>query len=105
MTLENFSGTDALLLEAIHVIRKLAACRAKIEERVTAPGATALTRTRQLHAEGNGANERLGVSDALSDPIVRAVMAADRIDPDCVAALMRHMAARLAKRATSSERA
>jgi len=38
------------------------------------------------------------VSEALSDPIVLALMAADRVDPKCVEDLMRCTAARLARR-------
>jgi phospholipid transport system substrate-binding protein len=37
-----------------------------------------------------------GVSEALADPIVRAVMAADRLDPKAVEALLRGAGARLA---------
>lgn len=49
--------------------------------------------------EGAGsANRRLGVSDALADPMVQALMAADGIDPRNVMALMRRTAARLAIR-------
>lgn len=47
------------------------------------------------------ANRRFGVSDALGDQIVQALMAADRIDPSSVAALMRRMAVRLHLRATA----
>ena len=42
-----------------------------------------------------------GVSEALADPIVQALMAADRIAPTAVAALSRLMAGRLATRACS----
>jgi hypothetical protein len=38
-----------------------------------------------------------GVSEALADPIVQALMAADRVDPKSVEALVRCMAARLAR--------
>jgi hypothetical protein len=46
----------------------------------------------------------LSLAEALADPIVQALVAADRIDPENVAALMRRMAARLASRARSSGR-
>lgn len=36
-----------------------------------------------------------GVRDALADPIVQALLAADHVDPQEVADLARHMAARL----------
>ena len=36
-----------------------------------------------------------GVRDALADPIVQALLAADRVDPQEVADLVRRMAARL----------
>jgi hypothetical protein len=36
-----------------------------------------------------------GVAEALADPIVQALMAADRVDPRGLAALMRVMAVRL----------
>jgi hypothetical protein len=45
---------------------------------------------------------RFSVSEALADPIVRALMAADRISPESVAALMQRMAALLASRAPSN---
>lgn len=41
------------------------------------------------------ANRTFGVSDAPADPIVQALMAADRIDANSVAALMRRIATRL----------
>jgi 4-carboxymuconolactone decarboxylase len=41
------------------------------------------------------------VCEALADPIVRAVMAADQVDPSCVAALMRLMATLLSERPLS----
>jgi hypothetical protein len=44
-----------------------------------------------------------GVSEALDDPIVRALMAADRTEPACVAQLMRRVAERLSKRTFSPE--
>jgi hypothetical protein len=47
---------------------------------------------------GSRSNRRFGVSDALADPIVQALMAADRVDPGSVAALMRRMAVRPANR-------
>jgi hypothetical protein len=47
---------------------------------------------------GGVAGTPRGVSDALADPIVQALMAADGIDAERVAALMRRMAARLARR-------
>ena len=37
-----------------------------------------------------------GVSEALADPIVQALMAADRVDPKGVEELLRRVAARLA---------
>ena len=39
-----------------------------------------------------------GVSEALADPIVTALMAADRVDPKDIEDLLRRMAARLARR-------
>jgi hypothetical protein len=39
-----------------------------------------------------------GVRDALADPIVQALLAADRVDPQEVADLARRVAARLAPR-------
>jgi hypothetical protein len=39
-----------------------------------------------------------GVSKALADPLVQAVMAADGVDRSSVEALMRRMAERLARR-------
>jgi hypothetical protein len=39
-----------------------------------------------------------GVSEALADPIVQALMAADRVDPKRVEALVRRMAEQLALR-------
>jgi hypothetical protein len=44
-----------------------------------------------------------GVAQALADPIVRALMAADRIDPNGMAELMCRMAARLRSRSASAE--
>jgi hypothetical protein len=44
-----------------------------------------------------------GVSEALADPIVQALMAADRVAPASVAALARWMAGQLAKKARSEE--
>jgi hypothetical protein len=43
-----------------------------------------------------------GVAQALADPIVRALMAADRIDPKSMAELMCRMAARLRNRSASA---
>ena len=43
-----------------------------------------------------------GVAQAIADPIVRALMAADRIDPKSVAELMCRMAARLRNRPASA---
>jgi len=43
-----------------------------------------------------------GVAQALADPIVRALMAADRIDPKSMAELMCRMAARLRNRPASA---
>ena len=48
------------------------------------------------------ANARLTIPEALADPIVQALMAADHLDPESVAALMRRMA-HLARRAPSLE--
>lgn len=45
--------------------------------------------------ESRCANRTFGVSDALADPIVQALMAADRIDASSVAALMQRIAVRL----------
>jgi hypothetical protein len=42
-----------------------------------------------------------GVSEALADPIVQALMAADGVAPACVAALSRRMAEQLATKARS----
>jgi hypothetical protein len=42
-----------------------------------------------------------GMSEVFDDPIVRALMAADRVEPACVAQLMRRMAERLSKRTFS----
>jgi hypothetical protein len=44
-----------------------------------------------------------GVSEALADPIVQALMAADCVAPASVAALSRRMAGQLAIRAPSQE--
>jgi len=49
--------------------------------------------------DGDAGGVAQGVSDALADPIVQALMAADRIAPTAVAALSRLMAGRLATRA------
>ena len=45
-----------------------------------------------------------GVAEALADPIVQALMAADRVDPRGLAALMRVLAARLSDDARSTGR-
>jgi hypothetical protein len=45
-----------------------------------------------------------GVAEALADPIVQALMAADRVDPRGLAALMCLMAARLSDNARSTGR-
>jgi hypothetical protein len=45
-----------------------------------------------------------GVSEALADPIVQALMAADRVDPKNVEALVRCMAARLARGKATAQR-
>jgi len=37
------------------------------------------------------------VSDAVADPLVMAVMAADRVDPSALEAMLRRMAAKLAR--------
>jgi phospholipid transport system substrate-binding protein len=56
------------------------------------------------HCEGSqksldfAAGLSLGVAEALADPIVTALMAADRVDPKRVEDLVRRMAARLARR-------
>jgi len=50
------------------------------------------------------ANWTFGVSDALADPIVQALMAADRIDPSSVVALMRRIAVRLRPRRARARR-
>jgi hypothetical protein len=39
-----------------------------------------------------------GVSEALADPIVQALMAADGVDRDCVEAMLRRVTAKLAGR-------
>jgi hypothetical protein len=44
------------------------------------------------------------LSEALTDPIVQAVMAADRVDAHRLVAIMRRKAARLATRALSARR-
>jgi hypothetical protein len=44
------------------------------------------------------ARPRMGLSEALADPIVQALMAADGTDRDGVEAMMRGLAARLASR-------
>lgn len=50
--------------------------------------------------QGGAAHEHeRDMSEALADPIVQALMAADRVDPKSVAELMRRMADRLAHRA------
>ena len=46
----------------------------------------------------------VGVSEALADPIVKALMAADGVDRDDVVTLLRQTAARLADRPTSDGR-
>jgi hypothetical protein len=40
----------------------------------------------------------VGLSEALADPIVIALMAADSVDPKCLEQLLQHIAARLARR-------
>lgn len=45
-----------------------------------------------------------GVSDALADPIVQALMGADRVDAGSVAALMQRIAVRLRSRGASVRR-
>jgi hypothetical protein len=45
-----------------------------------------------------------GVAEALADPIVQALMAADHVDPRGLAALMRVMAAQLSDNARSTGR-
>ena len=50
-----------------------------------------------------GAETPRGVADALADPIVQALMAADRVAPECVAALMRRVALELHDRARAAE--
>jgi len=50
------------------------------------------------------ANRGFDVSDALADPIVQALMAADRVEPRSVAALMRRTAVRLRQRGKSARR-
>jgi|HubBroStandDraft_1064217.scaffolds.fasta_scaffold27872_2 hypothetical protein len=45
-----------------------------------------------------------GVADALADPIVQALMAADRVDPRGLAALMCLIAARLADKTPATGR-
>jgi hypothetical protein len=45
-----------------------------------------------------------GVSETLADPIVQALMAADRVDPKGVEALLRHVAARLASGKATAQR-
>jgi hypothetical protein len=47
-------------------------------------------------AEISGAGLPRGVCEALADPIVQALMTADRVDPKTVEELVRRMAARLA---------
>lgn len=50
------------------------------------------------------AKRTFGVSDALADPIVQALMVADRIDASSVAALMQRIAVRLRPRGASMRR-
>jgi hypothetical protein len=45
----------------------------------------------------------LGVAEALADPIIQAVMTADRIDHNEAEALLRRVGARLANRARSGD--
>lgn len=63
---------------------------------------------REIHGRSRGearcANRRFGMSDALADPIVQALMTADRIDARSVAALMRRVAVRLRPRGASARR-
>jgi hypothetical protein len=54
-------------------------------------------------ARGEGLSR--GVRDALADPIVQAVLVADRVDPRDVADLSRRMAAWLSRRETIAVRA
>lgn len=54
--------------------------------------------------ESRCANRMFGVSDALADPIVQALMAADRIDAGSVTALMQRIAVRLRPRGASTRR-
>jgi hypothetical protein len=51
------------------------------------------------HGVGPPATARLpsGVSEALADPIVKALMAADRVDPKDIAELLQRTAARLTR--------
>ena len=61
-----------------------------------------------MHPYDNGivspdAGLSLGVREALADPIVQALLAADRVDPRDVADLSRRMAAVLSRRAAAAQ--
>lgn len=61
-----------------------------------------------MHPYDNGivspaAGLSLGVCEALADPIVQALLAADGVDPRDVADLSRRMAATLSRRATAAQ--
>ena len=60
-------------------------------------GGVSLSRSRR-RSRFLDTGSRVGLSEALADPIVLALMAADGADRDGVAALMRGVAARLATR-------
>ena len=70
--------------------------------RTTEPGSDGSKTLLDLAAEGVAPSVATelsrGVSEALADPIVKALMAADRVDPKCVEDLFRRTAAWLAQR-------
>jgi hypothetical protein len=70
--------------------------------RTTEPGSDGSKALLDLAAEGVALSVATelprGVSEALADPIVKALMAADRVDPKCVEDLFRRTAAWLAQR-------